>query len=67
MKSCRWKPKPDELATPVTGCPECGHLILLHIGVDVCPLCVLVAVASQVREHETRLGKLERDEGIKLL
>jgi hypothetical protein len=67
MKACRWKPKPDQPVVPVAGCPECGHLVLLHAGVDVCPLCVLVNVASQVRDHEARLAKVERDDGIKLL
>lgn len=67
MRSCRWKPDPASPAPPIAGCPECGHLVVLHVGVDVCPLCVLVSVASQVKEHETRLAKLERNDGIKLL
>lgn len=67
MTACRWKPEPDKPIVPVARCPECGHLVLLHVGIDVCPLCVLISVGSQVRDHEIRLGKLEQDDGIKLL
>jgi len=67
MAACRWKPDPGKPIIPVSGCPECGHLVLLHVGIDVCPLCVLISVGSQVMDHEVRLGKLEQDDGIKLL
>ncbi|MEZ0089948.1 hypothetical protein [Streptacidiphilus sp. EB129] len=34
---------------PWKPCTECGHTMLVHIGVDHCPVCELVSFAEQQR------------------
>lgn len=44
---CTYRPLPGEVLT--TACPECGHLVAMHVGVEHCPVCELVAHNRQVR------------------
>ena len=44
---CTYKPLPGEVLK--TACPDCGHAAVLHIGVEHCPVCELVAHNRQVR------------------
>jgi len=72
MDPCRRHPREGE---NVSGpCPVCGHLYALHVGADVCPVCVLsdlpgtlARMMSQLDDHEKRLVRAEKPEGIKLL
>lgn len=41
---------------PWRPCPDCGHTGLVHVGVDHCPVCELVAIAEQHRTHARPLG-----------
>jgi hypothetical protein len=43
--NCTWKPTPG---TALNGrCPDCQHAVLVHFGVDHCPVCELVAHAHR--------------------
>lgn len=44
---CTYQPLPGEVLK--TACPDCGHAAVLHIGVEHCPVCELVAHNRKVR------------------
>jgi hypothetical protein len=48
-------------------CPDCGHLLALHMGTDACPVCLVQALRVTLPDIDRRLLALERDEGIRLL
>lgn len=45
---CTYRPVTGEVLK--TACPECGHALALHIGVEHCPVCELVALNGQLRD-----------------
>lgn len=52
---CQWR----GYAGYVVGgkCPECGHAVVVHIGVEHCPVCELVYQASpRFRRQQMRLA-----------
>lgn len=49
---CTTKPLPGTyltLATVTAPCVDCGHATVVHIGVDHCPVCELVAYNATAR------------------
>lgn len=44
---CSYRPVPGEMLS--TACVECGHALVLHIGVEHCPVCELVRHNEQAR------------------
>ncbi|MGW2692351.1 hypothetical protein ACWC3Y_10875 [Streptomyces sp. NPDC001296] len=44
---CAYRPVPGEMLT--AACVECGHALVLHVGVEHCPVCELVHHNQQVR------------------
>lgn len=55
---CSTQPLPGTyltLAALVAPCPDCGHATVLHIGVDHCPVCELVALNEQARGVASRV------------
>lgn len=53
MSECTWRPTPGTKIG--NACPECGHIDLVHYGVEACPVCMLVrAVLPPVPTTEER-------------
>lgn len=44
---CTYRPVAGEILA--TACVGCGHALMLHIGVEHCPVCELVFHNQQVR------------------
>lgn len=44
---CTKIPRPGDRLTDA--CPDCGHATVLHLGVDHCPVCELVARNERAR------------------
>lgn len=65
---CSRVPEFNELAGHHSrACPDCGHLLALHMGTDACPVCLVQALRVTLPDIDRRLLALERDEGIRLL
>lgn len=43
---CTRKPVPGQVIG--AGCEDCGHAMVLHVGVDHCPVCELVHFNQQL-------------------
>lgn len=48
---CTSRPKPGAMLAGA--CEECGHALVLHIGVEHCPVCEMVHHNAQVRDAMT--------------
>ena len=53
---CTRKPTPGAYLSD--GCPDCGHAIVLHVGVDHCPVCETVDLNRQMRETVRQVRRL---------
>ncbi|MFE9448283.1 hypothetical protein [Streptomyces sp. NPDC006739] len=45
-RTCAAAPVPGE--SPGTPCADCGHAVLLHVGVDHCPVCEMLDLNRQL-------------------
>lgn len=50
--------KPVPFAYLSDGCPDCGHAIVLHVGVNHCPVCEMVDLNRQSRDAVQQVRRL---------
>lgn len=56
---CWWQPIREYAAQWPAECPQCGHSTLAHVGVEKCPVCVLIYHGTeQWRRMQARLHGL---------
>jgi hypothetical protein len=57
---CTHRPLPGQLLT--AGCPDCGHALIVHIGVEHCPVCEMQHLNQQARAATVTWDQVVRGE-----
>ncbi|MGW4042961.1 hypothetical protein [Streptomyces sp. NPDC004721] len=57
---CSYQPVPGEFLS--AACVECGHALVLHIGVEHCPVCEMVHLNQQTQEAAVTFEQVARGE-----